>query len=190
MPSRSEPVEAPSVWTIGHGGLSEADFLARLAEPGIDLVADVRAQPGSRRSPQFGGAAMAGWLGDNGVGYVRIPELAGRRRRQDVDPALNAGWRNASFHNYADHMQGEEFAEGLSALADLATEHRVAIMCGEPVPWRCHRMLIADALASRGSDVVHLMPDGHGRLHELGAWGAAPRLGADGGLTYPGGVEP
>jgi len=30
-------------------------------------------------------------------------------------------------------------------------------MCAEAVPWRCHRLLISDALAARGYRVDHIM---------------------------------
>lgn len=33
---------------------------------------------------------------------------------------------------------------------ETAKEGRIALMCAEAVPWRCHRSLIADALAARG----------------------------------------
>ena len=32
----------------------------------------------------------------------------------------------------------------------IAKPKKVAIMCAEAVPWRCHRSLIADALAKKG----------------------------------------
>jgi uncharacterized protein (DUF488 family) len=33
-------------------------------------------------------------------------------------------------------------------------------MCAETLPWRCHRRLIADLLAARGDEVVHLLGPG------------------------------
>jgi len=45
-------------------------------------------------------------------------------------------------------------------LAELAHEQRVAIMCAEAQPWRCHRRLIADVFAFDGWQVRHLMPSG------------------------------
>jgi len=35
-------------------------------------------------------------------------------------------------------------------LIELARRDRVALMCAEAVPWRCHRSLIADALLVHG----------------------------------------
>ena len=47
-------------------------------------------------------------------------------------------------------MQTIEFREKLQVLIDLARQERVALMCAEALPWRCHRSLIADALLVRG----------------------------------------
>jgi len=41
------------------------------------------------------------------------------------------------------------------------------MMCAEAVPWRCHRMLISDALAARGIEVLHLDGRGPGRPHRV-----------------------
>jgi uncharacterized protein (DUF488 family) len=64
--------------------------------------------------------------------------------------SLNVGWRNVSFRGYADYMQTPEFERSLEELIRLAKQERIAIMCAEAVPWRCHRSLIADALLVRG----------------------------------------
>ena len=38
-------------------------------------------------------------------------------------------------------------------------------MCGEAPWWRCHRALIADALKSRGVEVLHIMGAGREVAH-------------------------
>lgn len=72
-------------------------------------------------------------------------------------PSENGAWRVKAFRDYADYMAGEEFAEGLGELLELAERERPAIMCSEAVPWRCHRRLITDALITAGVEVVHIM---------------------------------
>ena len=173
------------IWTIGHWTCPEAAFVARLATQRIDAVADVRAHPGSRSSPQFGSDAMSAWLDRAGVAYVHLTELGGRRRKQAVDPSPNPGWENASFKNYADYTLTKEYEHGIATLLELATSRRVAIMCAEPMPWRCHRLLIANTLTARGWTVRHIMGDASPRIHELGQWGATPKVDAKGLVTYP-----
>ena len=77
-----------------------------------------------------------------------LPSLGGLRRARPDSP--NAGWRNASFRGYADYMQMPQFAQAVEQVIELARKERVALMCAEAVPWRCHRSLIADALLVRG----------------------------------------
>lgn len=178
--------EAGQLWTIGHWTCPEAVFIAALQSVNIQLVVDVRSFPGSRRSPQFGGEVMPRWLGDAGIGYLQMPEIGGRRRKSlDVDPLTNAGWENESFKNYADYTLTPEYEEGIARLMALAREQRVAVMCGEPMPWRCHRSLIANTFVARGWTVWHLSTTFAPRRHELGRWGAEPQVSDDAVVTYP-----
>ncbi|WP_434175949.1 DUF488 domain-containing protein [Brachybacterium conglomeratum] len=175
-----------TIWTLGHWTSPEDAVLETLRRADVDELVDVRRLPGSRRSPQFDAEEMTRWLSEAGIGYRHSAELAGRRPKQhDVDPQLNAGWQNSSFRNYADHTLSREYEDGIEALADLAADHHVVVMCGEPMPWRCHRLLIANTLVARGWEVVHLRVDGASLEHELGAWGARPVLREDGTLVYP-----
>ncbi len=173
------------IWTVGHQALPETAFLDLLAERGITLVVDVRAHPGSRASPQFGRDVMPGWLTSASVGYVHLDALGGRRRKQDVDPDLNAGWNNVSFKNYADHTLTPAYQQGIAELEELADARRAVIMCAEALPWRCHRLLISNTLVSRGQVVHHVMGGAGSHLHELGQWGATPVVDETGRMTYP-----
>jgi len=169
----------PTVLTIGHSTRPIEDFLDLLRAHGVGELADVRTAPGSRRNPQFNKAALAAALDGAGVGYRHLGELGGLRRpRPD---SVNAGWRNAGFRGYADYMQTPEFAAALQALIDLAVTRRIAVMCAEAVPWRCHRSLIADALAVRGVAVEHIMGPERRSPHALTAWARAE----GGRVTYP-----
>jgi uncharacterized protein (DUF488 family) len=173
------------VWTIGHWTCPESAFLRALRGQEIEVLADVRAQPGSRRSPHFDREQMPRWLAHAGIDYVHLPELGGRRGRQHVDQSVNAGWRQPSFKNYADYTLGPSYRQGIQQLVELAAAQRLAIMCGEPMPWRCHRLLIANTLTAQGWTVWHLIGDAPPRRHELGRWGAAPSIGANAQVTYP-----
>jgi len=171
-----------TVFTIGHSTRTAEEFTDMLRRNGVDLVVDVRANPGSRRNPQFAPDALRASLGEAGIGYAPIPELGGRRYSPVGEATENAGWRNHSFRSYADYMQTEPFARGIDTLMELAGRHRVAIMCAEAVPWRCHRSLIGDALLVRGVDVVDIMSATQSRPHTLTSFAHV-----DGQrITYPG----
>lgn len=174
------------IWTIGHWTCPESTFMHRLSENDIRVLADVRAHPGSRTSPQYGRDRMPGWLEQASVDYVHLEELGGRRGKQDVDCHINSGWQNVSFRNYADYTLLPSYQDGIDRLLELATDRRVVIMCGEPMPWRCHRLLISNTLAARGWTVRHIVGDTAPRVHQLGQWGATPAVDDEGRVTYPG----
>jgi uncharacterized protein (DUF488 family) len=100
-----------------------------------------------------------------GLGYVHLPGLGGLRHAKP--DSLNAGWRNASFRGYADYMQTPEFESGLEELMQMAIQERIALMCAEAVPWRCHRSLIADALLVRGIRTEDIMSLTRCQVHTL-----------------------
>ena len=74
------------------------------------------------------------------------------------------------WRGFADYMQTEEFESALLALIELSNAGRIAIMCAEAVPWRCHRSLIADALVVRGFTVHHIIGPSGVRPHQLTPW--------------------
>lgn len=164
------------IYTIGHWDHSEDDFLDLLHQHDVDLIVDVRSYPGSRRSPQFNQENLPYWLEFGSIAYTHIPLLGGHRKAVHVsDPMANAGWKNASFKNYADYTLTDYFWRGISDLFSSASGYTAALMCGEPMPWRCHRLLISNVLAKLWSiDVVHILPDGDTLHHQFGGWGATP----------------
>lgn len=153
------------VHTLGHSTLALDDFLGLLEAHGLDAIADVRRYPASRRHPHFAREPLAGSLAAHGVAYAWLPALGGRRAARPDSP--HVAWRNTQFRGYADHMDSTEFREGLDALLGLAEAHRVAVMCAEAVPWRCHRQLIADTLGARGIEVRHVTGRGRAEPHRL-----------------------
>jgi uncharacterized protein (DUF488 family) len=54
-------------------------------------------------------------------------------------------------------MQTKEFTDNLLKIVALARESRLALMCAEALPWRCHRSLISDALVVRHVKVEHII---------------------------------
>ncbi|WP_051198478.1 DUF488 family protein [Gordonia shandongensis] len=177
----------PTLWTVGHSTRSADEFVALLAEHGIELVEDVRRLPGSSRFPQFDADTLRRTLAAADVDLHREAALTGRRPvSKDVPFEVNAWWRNRSFHNYADHALSAEFREALAAVAERALRQRTAIMCAEAVWWRCHRRIIADHLLAAGHRVVHVTGPGQSTDAELSAGARVD----DGALVYPETVYP
>lgn len=169
-----------TVWTIGHSTRSAEEFIQILKSHQIEAVVDVRSFPGSRRYPHFNKPELARLLQDNGVEYVHIPELGGRRKPNRH--SKNTAWRNVSFRAYADHMETEEFQKGIASLFALGDQKRCAIMCSEAVWWRCHRSLVSDYLKANGVEVIHIIDEKTTQPHPFTS---AARI-VDGKLTYEG----
>lgn len=156
------------VFTVGHSNRALEEFIALLRAHGVERVVDVRRFPASRRHPQFNGPALAAALAAVGIGYRHIPALGGRRApRPD---SIHTAWKDAGFRGYADHMETPAFEAALEAVAREAAQVRIALMCAEALPWRCHRRLIADALLVRGIPVEHILDLHRREPHRLTPW--------------------
>ena len=68
------------ILTVGHSNHEEQDFLDLLRGAAIELIADVRRYPGSRRQPHFERTALAALLVEAGIGYRWLGETLGGRR--------------------------------------------------------------------------------------------------------------
>jgi uncharacterized protein (DUF488 family) len=154
-----------TIWTIGHSNRPVEAFVELLAHYRLEVLADVRRFPGSKRQPAYAQPALRASLARQGIDYVWLPALGGRRRPRADSP--NTAWRNESFRGYADHMASAEFASGMDELLALAAESRTAMMCAEAVWWRCHRALIADVLSMAGIEVLHMLDQRNCTAHPL-----------------------
>lgn len=169
------------VMTIGHSTRPIKEFIHLLKAHGVKRLVDVRTVPRSRHNPQFNRSGLSPALHSARIHYRYMPGLGGfRHARPD---SLNTGWHNASFRGFADYMQTPEFRENLDDLIKLAKSERIAIMCAEAVPWRCHRSLIADALLARGIEVQEIASAIRTRPHTLTPWGKISGTQ----VTYPAG---
>ena len=56
------------IFTVGHSNHEEGEFLDLVRSAGMELIADVRRYPGSRRQPHFERTALAAILLQAGIG--------------------------------------------------------------------------------------------------------------------------
>ena len=168
------------IWTVGHSTRSAEEFVQILLAHEIEVLVDVRTYPGSRRYPQFNRDTLRESLSEVAIYYRHEPRLGGRRTpRPD---SHNTTWRNAQFRGYADHMETDDFKNGVRELLELASHARVAVMCAEAVWWRCHRSLISDYLKAAGHEVIHILDEKKTEEHPFTS---AARI-VDGKLSYRG----
>ena len=149
--------EARTIHTIGHSTRSIEVFLALLNRHGIELLIDVRRWPTSTRFPHFGRERLSASLAAEGIDYLWREDLGGYRKPSPDSP--NTGWRVGAFRAYADFMMTPAFDRIMAELERLGDTKRIAVMCAEAVPWRCHRQLIADAFLVRGRQARHILED-------------------------------
>ena len=148
---------AKTIYTIGHSTHSSDTFIAMLRSFGIELLADIRNFPGSRRYPHFNKETLAETLQAGKISYVHLKELGGRRSPKP--DSKNDAWRVTAFRGYADYMETPEFKQAAARLEALGAAHVTAYMCSEAVWWSCHRSLVSDYLKSRGWKVLHIMKE-------------------------------
>ncbi|MGA3208904.1 MAG: DUF488 domain-containing protein [Syntrophales bacterium] len=167
------------IYTIGHSTRTVDEFVEMLQVFHIEMVVDVRSIPESCHNPQFNKDELKKMLRKRKIDYVHLYVLGGLRHTTKA--SINTAWKNASFRGFADYMQTSEFAEGMEQLIGLARDKRVAIMCSEAVPWRCHRSLISDALLVRNYHVEDIMSSKTTKSHVLTPWAKVKGMR----ITYP-----
>jgi uncharacterized protein (DUF488 family) len=168
----------PRILTVGHSTRSLDELVELLRHHRVGVLVDVRTVPASRRMPHFGRASLQDSMPAHGIEYIHVPQLGGLRKAEPE--SINSGWRNVSFRGYADHMQTDEFWNGIERLTSLPSG-QPAIMCAEAVPWRCHRSLISDALTVRGWMVGHITGTAQPSPHSLTPFTRV----ANGRISYP-----
>jgi uncharacterized protein (DUF488 family) len=155
-----------TLYTIGHSTRTLGELIEALQAHTIQTLVDVRSLPMSRRLPHFNRETLQKSFAENGIRYIWMKELGGRRKKI-LDDSPNIALRNDSFRNYADHMLSAEFHKAAAELIALAETSRTAYMCAERVYFRCHRMLVSDWLVAHGHEVLHIDAAGPARPHKL-----------------------
>jgi uncharacterized protein (DUF488 family) len=167
-----------TIWTIGHSTHTLDELLHMLHSFRIQLLADVRNFPGSRKFPQFNKEALQVSLPDNDIQYKHFKSLGGLRKSNPH--SVNDAWRSPAFRAYADYMETPDFKNAVDELISDALQMRTAFMCSEAVWWRCHRSLISDYLKLEGWEVMHIMAAGKATEHPY----TQPAKIVDGMLNY------
>lgn len=148
---------ALEVFTIGHSNHSIERFVEMLKDNEIAVVVDIRSVPFSRYVPHFNGDRVAGALEAAGIAYLYAGDALGGRTGER---AARSGGLDVGSPEFE---AGERFREGIDNLTGVlaSVPGRVAIMCAEEEPSRCHRArLLEPALADKGVRVIHIRAEG------------------------------
>jgi uncharacterized protein (DUF488 family) len=153
-----------TIYTIGHSSHSAERFVDLLQRHGIEVVVDVRSIPYSRFVPQSGREKLRDSLQTAGIKYVWLGNALGGRRQPEQ----------------------EAFQRALERVRWGAEQLRVALMCAEEDPLRCHRRrLLTPELLALGDEVLHIRGDGRVETDEEVEVRSAPREVAKQGRLFP-----
>ena len=144
-----------TIYTIGHSNHSIDEFLAILRRHDVQTVADVRSTPFSRRNPQFNQESLNTSLQKSRIEYVYMgKELGGHPESSDL-------YDQHGHVIYERVAKSSEFRRGMRRAAELADTTKLALMCAEGDPAKCHRHpLLARFLLERAVRVLHIRRDG------------------------------
>lgn len=141
------------IWTIGYEQATVPAVMKALREAGVEVLADVRALPLSRR-PGFSKSALAANARDAGIEYVHFKALG--------TPAEGRAAARRNDHATLERIcEGQlELPEAIAAgarLADMASERKVALLCYEREAHGCHCTLLRQAILP-DFEVIDLIP--------------------------------
>ncbi len=161
------PASTP-IHTLGHSNHPLTEFLHLLEGAQIERMIDVRSRPASRRHPWFNRSTLERALREIEIGYRwEGRDLGGLRKPHTTDYDRHPALMAPGFQAFARHMEGAAFQQAVKRLLNHAAQARIAVVCAEKDPERCHRSLIADYLIQiQGVKVVHILGTGERRGHE------------------------
>jgi uncharacterized protein (DUF488 family) len=153
------------VYTIGHSKHSVERLLALLARQGIEVVVDVRSTPYSRYNPQFNREPLAQAMEAAGLRYLHEGNRLGGAPtdptcyvRVDTGGSASRETRQVDWRLVTEK---DWFQAAMDELTALARANRVAVLCAEEDPERCHRHhLLTPALVGRDAEVLHIRATG------------------------------
>ncbi len=139
----------PLLFTVGYQGRTVKALVQRLREAGVTRVLDVRFSPASPK-PGFSGPALRRAMERAGLEYRGLPEVGNPFREEAAADLAGALAR------YRAHLA--ERPHLLPVVLEAAAGARTALLCSEANPSRCHRSVLAEALAAAapGLRIVNL----------------------------------
>jgi len=155
-----------TLFTIGHSNLPIDRIIELLKTQEIEILVDVRSSPYSKYNPQFNQDQFQWSIEKAGLHYKFAGDyLGGRPKDPECYKDRQIPEVNADYLHLVDYptvMTKAFFQTGINDLIGFASKWRVAILCSEEDPAKCHRHhLIGRYLVDRGFSVLHIRSDGN-----------------------------
>lgn len=141
------------LFTIGYEGSTVDDVLATLTALNVEVLADVRQLPISRKKG-LSKNKLAAHLNDVGIEYLHFRSLGDPKEGRD---AAKSGDFTKFESIYLSHLSTEEAQVEYFELLRVAKTRRTCMLCFERCAIHCHRSYIADAASIHGFEVFNLV---------------------------------
>lgn len=128
----------PAIWTIGYEQATQAAVIAALRAAGVEVLADIRYLPLSRR-PGFSKSALKAAAEEAGIAYRHFKQLGTPPEGRE---AARRGDYAGLERSYAGQLELPEALAQMAELRALAVDERVALLCYERSAGECHRSLL------------------------------------------------
>ena len=146
--------EDVSLYTIGHSRHTIDTFIDFAENFGISLFIDVRGQPYSGFNPQYNRERFREALAEQGIDYLWLGDRLSGRPTEAKFYGVNGKvlWHEVS--------RWPPLHSGITEVLERAASERLALVCAEEDPMRCHRrFLLTPPLTERGARVLHIRGD-------------------------------
>ncbi|MGH1554833.1 DUF488 family protein, N3 subclade [Streptomyces sp. L7] len=138
---------SPGLWSAGYEGRDIGSFVASLLDSRIDIVADVRLTPISRKKG-FSKTRLGEALAEAGIGYAHLRGLG--NPKENRAPFWDGRVELGRTH-FRGLLQSAEAQSDLDRLAEHAQHSRVVVLCFEKDEGRCHRQVVLESVRERAS---------------------------------------
>jgi uncharacterized protein (DUF488 family) len=144
------------VYTIGHSNHSPDTFVRLLTEAKIEVLVDVRSNPGSPWTSYANPHDLKHILKAAGIQYLYLGGVLGGRPND-----LACYNPQTGKVDYQLIQNKESFQQGLSRLLKALKKYRVCVMCAEEDPTSCHRnLLVGESLRREDVQILHIRGTG------------------------------
>lgn len=141
------------LYTIGYSKYEMFSFIRTLKSHGIEVVADVRSSPSSKYKSEFNMDVLKKTLIKTGIGYVFLGKELGARRTENECYVGDVA-------SYGLIRKEALFIEGLNRINKGLEKYKIALMCAEADPLRCHRdILVCKSLKRDDVQICHILPN-------------------------------
>jgi len=144
-----------TIYTIGYEGTDIEKFVRTLQVVGVQVLADVRALPLSRKKG-FSKNVLRERLEQAGIEYHSYQRLGDPKPGRD---AARAGRFDEFRKIYTNHIETDAAKEKVAELSLTASKKITCMLCFERDPKTCHRTIIAEKLVDYGVSSFDLYGD-------------------------------